>query len=256
MTGLYQSEPAVIRDSPTWSVVFKPHEMPTAPLRSGEAGTLLAWYLGHYPAAECVKGKKTIEKGLIHRLDTPTEGLVLIAKTQETYDAFQEAQGRDLIIKTYSAVCDAVEGSALNTKSMYITRGIESRFRSWGPGGREVRPVFLQDRRFEGAGRTYTTHIESCEPLGLKKFRILCTLTRGYRHQVRVHLASIGFPIEGDRLYNPLYSGEGPAVGDDRRSGSMPSAILRLSAVTLTFPDPDSGSTITISLPPQDKTSP
>ncbi|UKI54519.1 MAG: hypothetical protein L6V90_07365 [Treponema succinifaciens] len=38
------------------------------------------------------------------------------------------------------------------------------------------------------------------------KFFAKCSIKEGYRHQVRSHLAWLGFPVRGDKLYNPLCS--------------------------------------------------
>jgi len=231
--------PFVVQDAPGWSAVFKPHGMPTAPLRAGENGTLLAWFLALAPEAASVRGKKSVENGLIHRLDTPTEGLVLIAKDQSAYDALQESQNADLIRKTYRAICDPESRAELDRIVKGLPLAIESRFRAWGPGGREVRPVFPADRRYDAAGRDYRTVLVSAEFTEGEGVRCACELTRGYRHQVRAHLASIGLPIQGDDLYNRRYTGSD--------TGSL--RILALSAVGLSFPDPITKAPITISLP-------
>lgn len=222
-------------------MVFKPHGLPTAPLREDETHTLLGWYLVRFPEAAAVAGKKNIEHGLIHRLDTPTEGLVLIAKNQAAYDKFQEAQSGDLIRKTYQALCDLEGGNDAWKLVGGLPHTIQSRFRAWGPGGREVRPVFEGDRRYESAGRDYTTILEALDLSLPGKALCRCSLTRGYRHQVRAHLASLHIPIEGDSLYNRLNASAEP------ENAAAP--VLALSAVSITFPDPDSSASITISLP-------
>lgn len=238
MDAELNSSPSILLDSKTWTIVYKPHGMPTAPLAEGQPGTLLYWYLQQVPEAAAVRGKKAIERGLIHRLDTPTEGLVLIAKTQETYESFQHSQEQDRITKQYEAVCD----SAARLDMRDIPRKIESRFRSWGPGAREVRPVFRNDLRFAGAGRDYVTLLESCFSLEDGRLRCVCSLTRGYRHQVRTHLASIGLPIVGDALYNPRYRD----LPREDLSGN--DIMLLLCATGLIFPDPDSLTTKAFSL--------
>lgn len=221
--------PLLVRDSESWAVGYKPHGMPTAPLTDGEKGTFLSWFLEQYPPAADVAGRKGIEKGLLHRLDTPTEGLVLVAKTQEAYRALWESQENDLIEKTYRALCLRLAEGLPDTP-----RVIESRFRPFGPGSREVRPLFPHDRRYSAAGRDYRTLLEACIPREGGFAECTCRLTRGYRHQVRSHLASLGLPIAGDSLYAPSSSFSGP---------------LMLCASTLRFPDPDSGRILEVSLP-------
>ena len=66
---------------------------------------------------------------------------------------------------------------------------ITSYFRSFGPGGRSVRPVVSNKRNI--AGRVYTTMVEKESENSLR-----CTITRGFRHQIRAHLAWAGYPIK------------------------------------------------------------
>ena len=75
--------------------------------------------------------------------------------------------------------------------------------------------------------RLYRTHLLAAEPCA-PGLRVLAELDVGFRHQVRVHLASIGLPILGDALYG---SGGGP---------------LRLHACRLEFPHPASGLAVTV----------
>ncbi len=229
MRQAFSETPLIIRDSEGWAVGYKPHGMPTAPLHEGEGGTFLTWFLEQYPLAGAVTGRKGIEKGLLHRLDTPTEGLVLVAKNQKAYEVLLEYQERDLLEKSYLALCLMLTEDLPETP-----RAIESRFRPYGPGSREVRPLFPGDRRFAAAGRDYRTMLEACilREGGFAECR--CRLTRGYRHQVRSHLASLGLPIAGDSLYAPPSSFSGP---------------LMLCASALRFQDPDSGSITEVSLP-------
>ncbi len=226
--------------------------MPTAPLAEDEKGTLLGWVLEARPETLSVAGKKkNIEHGLLHRLDTGTEGLVLVAKTQDSYENLYRSQSAGLIKKTYFAFCETA-GSAAREGAPVLSGEktplcIQSRFRPFGPGRREVRPVFAGMKGFDSAKTDYETIIEKIEKADTfadsALFAITCTLVRGYRHQVRCHLASLGYPIIGDSLYNPgqtLY----------------PDVPLQLYACGLSFPDPLSGVQVSFSLPSPDKMNP
>lgn len=234
-------EPEIIGESSAWIVVRKPHGMPTAPLREDEQGTLLAWILAIRPECGDVVGKKSVERGLLHRLDTGTAGLVLAAKTQSAYDSLAESQESEKIEKTYEALC-AQSGEPLDTRSLPMT--VRSQFRAFGPGGREVRPVFPGERRYDPAAREYETKILSIQRRPDGNTLIVASLTRGYRHQIRCHVSRLGYPIVGDRLYNPRW------VGVPENPESEP---LELCAVSLSFPDPLSGSKVSFSLRQQDR---
>ena len=60
---------------------------------------------------------------------------------------------------------------------------------------------------------------------------VLCTITRGFRHQIRVHMAWAGYPLAGDTLYG----------GDE-------ADVFGLEAVSLTFANPSDGQVLTITL--------
>lgn len=240
MTG-----PEIVHESAHWALLSKPHGMPTAPLREGEEGTLLSWFLSRSPESVMVRGRKPVEHGLVHRLDTDTCGLVLIAKTQTAMNFFLKTQNEGKITKTYRAFCSgtpaftAIQGSgnALLDKLPYT---ISSQFRAFGPGRKQVRPVLAEDRQFSDKGTIYTTRILSMTVQGSpgsERTEITCSLQAGFRHQVRVHLCTLGHPIIGDSLYNKTY-------------GNPP---LQLYADGISFIDPDTFAKAVFSLPLPDK---
>ncbi|MEL3907739.1 MAG: pseudouridine synthase [Treponemataceae bacterium] len=199
----------ILFENSDFAIVYKPANMPTAPLRENEAGTLLAFFLEKRPQAKSVRSaKKIIEHGLLHRLDTATSGLVLIAKTQNAYDALFNIQEKNLLYKNYFAFCSVAKNHAkLNT--LQTPFEIATKFRPYGVGGKKVKPVLLNSKEAKRTkGRVYTSTI-----ISLSKPEIVCQnnscvsakvqLSKGYRHQVRSHLSFLGLPIFGDALYNP-----------------------------------------------------
>lgn len=234
--------PKIVAEADGWALIQKPHGMPSAPLAENEAGTLLDWFLGQRPGARPVSGKKAVEHGLLHRLDTGTEGLVLIAKTQPAFNALSAAQQAGLIKKKYYAFCTCPADAT--TGQIILPLTIRSRFRSFGPKGREVRPLFPLMRGYEEADREYETVIEAIEYYSQDNtIGVTCALVRGYRHQVRAHLAWLGYPIIGDHLYN----------SESINSLPMREVPLQLYAVAISFPDPESARPVSFSLPLPDK---
>ena len=277
-----RTEPCIVRETAHWAVVYKPPHLPTAPLRADERNTLVYWFL-HSPEVQKqsaeyglrsreaqVRGKKEIEAGLLHRLDTDTRGLVLFAKNQAVYDFLAARQEAGQMIKTYCAFVEpnrvpeidngygfgATELSMLKELSV-AQRGIaaqlpltlESQFRNFGPGAKRVAPVFPGSRHYKKDGRLYTTVIEAADILPSPPLiRVRCRLSRGYRHQVRAHLAAAGLPIVGD----PLYAPQGAEAQPESAQVS-----LQLYAVSLAFPDPENPrQSIRVALPPPDKMTP
>lgn len=261
-SSFYRDEPEVLLEKPDYAILYKPHFMHSAPLREGEGVSLLSWYLSlpKTPSeARAVLGKKPVERGLLHRLDFATAGIVLVAKNQNAYSFLYSAQRKGRFTKEYRAFCDCTgcKGGRLLYKAG-MSFCVKSRFRAFGTGGKEVRPVFEASsgesakKKKRGTAREYVTNvaIEDVTRDG-KGASVLCSLSLGFRHQVRAHLASIGLPICADALYNPLCKGRQQIEG-----GNGCPAFMQLVACRLTFPDPASAAQVSFSLPPANKKSP
>ena len=207
----------IVYENKDMLIADKPHGIPTVPLKSQDmAGTLLGMVAESYPDILSVRGMNTWEYGAVHRLDTATSGLVVFARTQEAYDYLCSIQKNNLMEKTYMACVetyDRLKGfDRPSTKSYEIV----SYFRSYGPGSKEVRPV--QDIKRADSPVLYKTKVTD---LGDNVMQ--CMITRGFRHQIRAHLAWAGIPIKGDSLY-------GNAGEND---------ILELDCYGLSFPMQD-----------------
>ena len=188
--------PLIVFESEDFLIADKPHGIPTVPLKEQNPdGTLLGMVSAQYPEVLNVCGKNPWEGGTCHRLDTATAGIVVFARTQTFYDYLQGTQQADLFVKTYRA--ETVESDFLKGSDIQIEDNREFRimsyFRAYGKGSKAVRPV--QDIRRADSPVLYTTMtIKNGEAF-------TCTISRGFRHQIRAHLAWIGYPIKGDCLY-------------------------------------------------------
>lgn len=196
-----------------YAVIYKPAGIPSAPISTEDTNNALYQAIQQFPQLLDVKGRKEIEYGLLHRIDTPTEGLILIAATQDFYDYMQIQQQNDKFIKYYRAICkinqenskkltgfpDEIPDS--NNNPFYIT----SYFRYFGNKNKEVRPVTKNSGKAAlnkiGKPVEYTTEVQILSK-NENTAEVQCKLSRGFKHQVRNHLAWIGLPIIGDNLYN------------------------------------------------------
>lgn len=181
-------------------VMYKPSLIPSVPLKTKCGGTFLDDVKLSFPEVASPFGKNPWEGGVIHRLDTPTSGLVLFARTQQGYDWILSEQSSDRVIKKYRATFsdkrDVDEGFEPFPYGDVTREGgrIESYFRSFGKGAKSVRPVLANKRNI--SGRLYTTYVTPETDNS-----VICTLSRGFRHQVRCHMAWSGHPLIGDELY-------------------------------------------------------
>lgn len=244
-------KPYIVDQTADYAVVYKPPRMHCVPLEAGEGGTLLDWYAAQYPAVLAVADSKR-GGGLMHRLDFETRGLALIAKTRPAYDFFRSAQEKGAVIKEYGALCvrlaapggrpgfppppplpDCLESGGLSHSFV-----IESFFRPFGPGRKQVRPLTGASRKEIAAdrGAYYRTTVTDIRPPSAGEagsgayYAFTVRIQRGFRHQIRCHLAWAGFPIANDPLYGQPPSGSGAAPD-----------FLALHSRGLLFTDPASG---------------
>ena len=190
-------------------VIYKPKGLPAAPLTAEDSENALSQAVAMFPEIKTVYGKKPIEYGLLHRLDTATDGLMVIAATQECYDFIMKEQAEGRFIKTYTAECDILPDNAKLLggfpADIPILPEVSSYFRPYGEGRKEVRPVTENSGKAAlsklGKKKLYTTKIE-IQKLSDTRAIATCQITEGYRHQVRCHLAWAGYPVIGDQLYN------------------------------------------------------
>jgi 23S rRNA pseudouridine1911/1915/1917 synthase len=232
--------PRIIEETEDFAVVYKPPRFHCAPLRAGEGGTLLEWYARLFPPAAVLRGKRPLEGGILHRLDYETQGLVLFGKTQSALENLFIQQEAGHFVKEYGAVSRKTGTPPLpGFPPPPDPAGsgpfcIQSYFRSYGPGGKTVRPVTgLKGRGKKTAadqGRPYETEVVETADLGGEYRYFTLRIKRGFRHQIRCHLAWLGNPIRGDLLYG--------SAGTD---GSAPEGPLALRAQGFRFFDPRNG---------------
>lgn len=125
--------------------------------------------------------------GLVHRLDRPTSGVILLARTSKGADRLSAQFRAGTVRKTYRAV---VEGVLIDESGTWDDRLIKDEARNVvrvvprdAPGGQEARASYRVLARSGG-----TTTVELIPETGRS-------------HQLRVQLASRGLPIVGDRKY-------------------------------------------------------
>ncbi len=184
--------PLTVRfEGPKVLVVDKPAGQPTAPIRGDETGTLASALVGHYPELAGV-GYSAREPGILHRLDTETSGLVVVARDAETFDALREALQSEEIEKEYLLVC-ASEG-------LPDEGSIEHPIANHPKDKKRVYPCIHPQDVMRYAPRAALTHFEVVKRAG--EFALVkATAAKAIRHQIRAHFASIDHPLVGDALY-------------------------------------------------------
>ena len=235
--------PQILVSEKDYLVVYKPPRMHTAPLAHSSSDNLLGWCAGKYPQIAGIPGRRAGEGGLLHRLDFETHGLLLISRTQQAMEALIEHQKNGTMIKEYSALASAgkttLKGFPMEKPEIPPGKDnapasfpVKSAFRAYGIGRKAVRPVIAcennarsKDAVFDGVN-PYITEILKTQVIlnGITSFQL--RIVRGFRHQIRSHLAWLNMPILNDSIYGGAPYGKG---------------LLGLRAYSLSFIDPSSG---------------
>jgi 23S rRNA pseudouridine1911/1915/1917 synthase len=130
-------------------------------------------------------GEDAERRGIVHRLDRDTSGLLVVARSDEAHRRLQAALAARQIQREYLALVEGRPPARTGTIEAPVGRDprVRTRMAVGGAGAREARTHFTLERALAG-----------CSLLRLR-------LDTGRTHQIRVHLRAIGHPVAGDREY-------------------------------------------------------
>lgn len=173
----------IVWEDDNMAVVNKPSGMLSHPTIQETTGTLVnALKFIYGENLSDINGE--FRRGIIHRLDRNTSGLIMIAKNNKTHDF----------------LVSEMKNKRFNKKYVAIVRGVieKDSFVIDSPLGRHLTQPHKQAVRKDGKEAITIVNV-------LKRFEnaslVELDLITGRTHQIRVHLSSIGYPVYNDTLY-------------------------------------------------------
>ncbi len=178
-------DPKVIYDNKDVAVINKPAGLLVHDDGKGVEETLVDWLRVNFPEVADVGDDPSQRPGIVHRLDKDTSGIMLIPRNQRYYLYLKNLFQTRKINKTYWAICKGGPRKDKGTISsaIGIKPGTVKRTVHGGKMAKEAITEFRVLRRLDN----YSL--------------IEASPKTGRTHQIRVHLASIGCPVVGDKLY-------------------------------------------------------
>ena len=196
-------------------VINKPAGMVVHPGAGVRGGTVANAILSYAPEAADA-GDDPQRPGIVHRLDKETSGVLLIARNDAALQALQAQFQTRTIEKTYLALCvgDVMPPAGLIDKPIGRDPGHRQRM-AVVASGRSAQTEYTVTQRWQVAdaygvaeavlgtlGRVSTTGAErKAKPMPMAYALVRARPRTGRTHQLRVHLASLGYPIVGDETY-------------------------------------------------------
>lgn len=209
-------------------VIDKPAGLVVHPAVGNRTGTLANFVLGHLP------DNATLPRcGIVHRLDKDTSGLMVVAKTHESHASLVRQLEQRSVTRLYRAIaCGTL-----------IAGGTIDRAIGRHPTVRTKMAVVDAAR-----GKHAVSHYRIAQRFG-HHTELSIKLETGRTHQIRVHMAELGHPLVGDRVYNPRFraaAGLSAVMNDYLREFSRQA----LHAEQLEFIHPYHGETLCCESPP------
>ena len=173
----------VVYEDDYLAVINKASGMVVHPAPGNYTGTLVNALLYRFNTLS----NNNIRPGIVHRIDKDTTGLLVVAKDDKTHELLSDMLKKKEVKRTYWAIVDGIIPHSTGTIDAPIGRDVNNREKMCVTdiNSKDAITHFKILKRFKNTNQTL----------------IECNLDTGRTHQIRVHMAYIGYPIYNDPVY-------------------------------------------------------
>lgn len=202
----------IIKETDKYILLWKEQGVPITPTKENKF-CLISEFIKKRPDLKKVKGYKENEYGLLNRLDNDTAGIVVVAKTNLAFKELSCKMQNNQILKYYIALSNnknkikkgvidyPIAHHKKKKKRMVIVKN-NSDYRGKPQYSKTEFEIISNNKAKQLWNNMLDNKIPIPKILSKKNNTcLLCKITKGKRHQIRLHLAEIGYPIIGDKLY-------------------------------------------------------
>lgn len=225
LSVLYEDGELIVIDKPAGLVVH--------PAAGHAGGTLVNALIAH--CGDSLSGIGGVKRpGIVHRLDKDTSGVMVVAKSDRAHQALQaqfQAHGADgKLERAYLCLVWGVPERQSGRISAPLARKPSNRLK------------IAVDQRGRTAATNYSVVDTFFDAKGAPVASLLeCRLETGRTHQIRVHLAHIGHPLLGDRVYGAGFKSSAARLSPQQRALLDRLGRQALHAALLAFEHPAGG---------------
>lgn len=195
-------------------VINKQAGISVHPSINESSGTIVNALIAKYPEIIRV-GDDPIRPGIVHRLDKDTSGLLVIARNQKAFEFLKKEWQEGKVVKKYftlvwglpkkekGEIVSELARSLKDFRKRIVVNPVRNRTRAGAPVGPMGRVVSNEVKPEKGGnimGKRAITEYKVIKKY--KNYSLIEVYPKtGRMHQIRVHMASLGHPVAGDKVY-------------------------------------------------------